>query len=321
MKNIDQNIIDGWAKKFANNESDSVDNIEMREEFDAYRNTWDKLKEMQNIEQFDTDKAWDNLYSKIGEEAVQPKSEKVKKVNFTKAFAIAASIAILVGIAGVISFNKHFGQKEFYNSNITAQVVKLPDGTQVYLNTNSKIEYSKSFYSEGVRSVTLSGEAFFDVAKDADHPFIITADHSFVKVLGTSFNVDAKSNNVEVVVKTGKVEVYNKNKSIDHVILLPGDKAVLNNSDNIEKTTNKKDNYLGWLNKKLVFKAMPLSEVINDLENAYHCDLEMGDTSISSLKITSTFDDDSLEDILESIALTFNLNIVKEGKKYTLVSN
>lgn len=321
MRKVDQNTIDSWVSKLANTTDSSAKTENMTEEFEAYKETWDKLKEMQEIEQFDTDRAWNNLFSKINKDDVPESKGTVMNLNRNKVFAIAASIAMLLGVTGILSYNNIFSTKSIFNAGTSAQLVELPDGTAVYLNSNSELSYNKAFVNNGVRQVSLKGEAFFDVARDESHPFIINANHSFIKVLGTSFNVNAKSNNVEVVVKTGKVEVYNKNKSIEHVILLPGDKAVLDNTSEISKSTNKKDNYLGWLDRKLVFKAMPLDEVITDLEDTYHTDININDTSIASLKITSTFDNDSLEDILQSIALTFDLNIVKEGKKYTLVSN
>lgn len=321
MKSVSQDIINNWVNGFVNNENESINNVELQEEFNSYKATWDKLKEMQDIEQFDTDMAWSKLYSRIDKPNTGKESGNGKIFGLTKVLAIAASVAILIGLAGFLSYNTYFGNQSIYNSELTAQLVELPDGTEVYLNTNSEIEFERNFYKNGKRQVVLKGEAFFDVARDVNHPFIISAENSFIKVLGTSFNVNAINNNVEVVVKTGKVEVFNTNKSVEHVILLPGDKAIVNQSNTITKSTNNKENYLGWLNRKLVFKAMPLSEVISDLEKTYHCEIEMADTSIASLKITSTFDNDPLDDILKSIALTFDLSIEKERKKYTLVSN
>ncbi|MDA3893390.1 MAG: FecR domain-containing protein [Salinivirgaceae bacterium] len=322
MSNIDENIINSWAKELAENNKNIINSEpnELKQEFSAYKETWKTLKEMQEIQQFDTNKAWNNLYSKIEDDKSGEEHKPIRKVKFNKVFTVAASIILLIGIAGVYLFNAQISQVSHFNSGLNAQMINLPDGTQIYLNADSEISYSKSFGNDDLREVQMKGEAFFNVAKDKNRPFIIKAEHSYIKVLGTSFNVNAKQTNVEVIVKTGKVEVYNENNNIEHVVLLSGDRALMAKNSAIVKNSKVQDNYLSWLNRKLVFKAMPLSEVISDLNKTYHSEIVLGDTSIANLKITSTFDNDPIDEVLKSIAIAFNLDIEKDGKKYTLVS-
>ena len=327
MDKADKNIINNWAKDFAdgkfNNPYKNVDgnySVSLSEEFEIYKKTWKTVEQMQKIEQFDTDKAWDKLFGKITESNDTNYQLEEKHFKLNKIFSIAASIIVLIGIAGFFMFKAHYSQTVSVNNTLAAKLVTLPDGSEVYLNANSEIRYPKNF-KKNRRNVILTGEAFFNVTKNKNRPFVVQADKTFIRVLGTSFNVNAKKRDIEVIVKTGKVEVYNKQNSNNHVVLLPGDRAVLLPDNKIQKQANNNNNYLSWLSKKLVFKELPLSIVINDLINTYHCNIELADSATANLKITSTFDNDSINDILESISLAFNLHIEKTGKKYILVSN
>ena len=323
MSKTDKNIVNIWAKKladgFSETDSDKQISDELSMEFTKYKKTWKLLEEMQEIEQFDTDGAWNNLFSKIEDRGDTKFNNKRNSFGTKNIFAVAASIIILLGIGGFL-LNNQFGKVTHFNKTQIAEQVILPDGSDVSLNAMSEISYSKRFGIKS-REITLNGEAFFRVKKDASKPFVVQTKEIFVKVLGTSFNIDAKTETVEITVKTGKVEVYNQKPYSDHVLLLPGDKATVTEDNTIRKTNNTNINYLSWLNNKLIFKALPLNQVINDIMNTYHCNIELSDTSMANLKITSTFDNDSIDDVLKSISIAFNFHIEKEGKKYILVPN
>jgi hypothetical protein len=125
----------------------------------------------------------------------------------------------------------------------------LPDGTKVSLNRGSKISYPSTFEGQ-TREITLQGEAFFDVAHDAQHPFIIHAQGADIKVLGTSFNVNAYSKQVKVWVKTGKVQVK---KSASVIQLLPGEQAEVQ-GDDVVRSANVDANQAAYFLKVLILK-------------------------------------------------------------------
>ncbi len=327
MSRADNNIINRWAEDFANGIFENPYNINednhyagLYDEFENYKKTWKKLDEMQQMQQFDTDKAWNKLYNKITTKGNAVYSPKKRLVIINKILAMAASVIILIGVVGFLVFEIHYSKVVSVNNSLKAKMVTLPDGSEVYLNANSEIRYPKKF-KNSKRTVKIKGEAFFNITKDKKRPFVVQANNAFIKVLGTSYNVNINDQFVEVIVKTGKVEVYSKQSSLPHIILLPGERSVFLSNNEIKKYTNSNKNYLGWLNKKLVFKELPLSIVINDIMNTYHCNIELADSAIANLKITSTFDNDSIDDVLESISLAFNLNVVKKEGKYILVSN
>jgi len=152
----------------------------------------------------------------------------------------------------------------------------LPDGSFVTLNSNSKLVYPKHFKGN-TREVTIYGEAFFDVKPNPEKPFIINAGNARVKVVGTSFNVSAypETETVEVVVKTGKVQVTNKNaealSDANQVFLIPGEKGTLfNKSSILEKSQNSNLNYLAWKTRDFIFNDMPLNEVFQCLAKIFH---------------------------------------------------
>ena len=153
--------------------------------------------------------------------------------------------------------------KADYGSKVN---IRLVDGTQVKLNSGSKLTYPEEF--TGVeRRVTLTGEAFFEVAKNAKMPFIINTGNINTTVLGTSFNVQASGENeVRVAVLTGKVKVADTLNQ-QEVFLLPEDLAIVQTANgNITKTKFDAALEFGWKDGKLVFKEASLKEVLIQLE-------------------------------------------------------
>jgi ferric-dicitrate binding protein FerR (iron transport regulator) len=299
----------------------TVISIQDKQALEALSKTWNTINKMQEIEQFDTDKAWNKLMGRLtGDELVKPFIEKpAKKIKTSWVYSIAASLVLLLGIVGFLITQNNQAKMVFTNNTMEPKVVFLPDGTHVSLNTNSQVVLNKGFANKN-RNVAMQGEVFFKVNRNEHMPFVISVQQTQVKVLGTSFNVKSIQNKVEVVVETGKVEVYNIENNATHVFLTPGEQAIATNTG-ISKNLNNHENYLAWLNKKLVFKSMPLAEVIRDINTAYHSQIVIGDAQINDLLITATYKQNSIDEILKSITLAFNLKLEIEGKKHILVSD
>jgi len=200
----------------------------------------------------------------------------------------------------------------------------LPDGSVVALNSNSQLQFPKKFRGN-TREVTIIGEAFFDVKPNPEKPFVINAGKAQVKVLGTSFNVSAypETETVEVVVKTGKVQVVNNlGESLNNeseVFLSPGEKSILFNESNIlQKTENLDPNYLAWKTHDLIFNEVPLIEVVQCLEKVYHVQIQLSEPELSDLLLEAHFDKKPIDFILNVVRLTFDLNLLEENKQFTL---
>lgn len=128
----------------------------------------------------------------------------------------------------------------------------LPDGTQVWLNAGSKLSYDKT-YGNTIREVSLSGEAYFDVEKNPEHPFVIHTGSINIKVLGTAFNVKSfpGEKNTETSLIRGSIEVTFKNRPSEKIILKPNEKLITANEELIKKILKKL-----LLQKKQILPAM-----------------------------------------------------------------
>ncbi len=239
--------------KYLNNEVNSREKLEVenwlkqseknREELEQSRQLLSKVDAYYKAKTYNSDAAWNNVHSKIAPpQLIIVKRKKFRKealIGFYKYAAIIV-VALLLGSLGFYIGLRN-QKTEIFSEVLSAekQVVNeyvLPDGSKVALNSNSQLLFPKHF-KKNVREVTIQGEGFFDVKHDPERPFIIHAGNAQVKVLGTSFNVCAYPNTetVEVVVKTGRVQVTNENQKITpvdrrEVILIPGEKGTLFNS-------------------------------------------------------------------------------------------
>jgi len=178
----------------------------------------------------------------------------------------------------------------------------LPDGSQVWLNSGSSLEYSLPFANQ--RNVHLEGEAWFDVVRDADHPFQVSVADSKIKVLGTKFNVsgyDAEKY-VEVVLDEGKVE-FECPEISSGVIMKPDERLVYQNGQ-INRNETDATKYAAWVEGKLIFRGDPMSEVARRIERWYNVEVEVVDKDLEQYVFRGTFEDDSLEELLRLLSMT-----------------
>ena len=248
--------------------------------------------------------------------------EKTKMIKISPRFwGTAAGFALLIGMTWFFS-SQYSNDKDFaeIQTGDEAKEILLADGTQIHMNANSSLKYPKTFNGE-MREVEFSGEAFFEVAKDPRHPFIIQTPYEEVTVLGTSFNVRAYENepNSEIAVCTGSVKV---NSGLTSAILEPNDKAIVDHSSKtmgVEKTESL--NELAWYTKSIRFNNTPLSVVFSDLEDFYHVTIKVANASILNCPYTDSFgENDNFETAIQSIATVFGISVKKEDEThFTLV--
>ncbi len=142
--------------------------------------------------------------------------------------------------------------------------VVLSDGTKVWLNASSSLRYPESF-SDSIRKVEMTGEGYFEVAKDAAQPFIILTGENEVRVLGTHFNVNSYADNKETVVTLVEGAVrLNHTKT-----LKPGDEGTIDQTGKIRVGTADLETALAWKDRQFIFKMMPLSDVMKQVANWY----------------------------------------------------
>ncbi|GAP68236.1 FecR family protein [Bacteroidales bacterium 6E] len=181
---------------------------------------------------------------------------------------------------------------------------QLPDGTKVSLNSGTRLTYNSMFAKN--RKVSLTGEAFFDVTHDPDHPFMVESMGIGVRVLGTRFNIVAFDNETttEVVLEQGKVEVTGTNGSL-LTTLSPDEKLTLDRTRNTWETSNvDASNLTAWKDGVLIFRSTPLSEVLTRLGRWYNVRFVVHDKEIETFRYRATFREEPLEEVLRLISLT-----------------
>ncbi|PWK16125.1 FecR family protein [Arcicella aurantiaca] len=324
--NQDQTIDDLLAKYLADeanaHESDTMNewiiaSEENQKTFDHSKLIWEGVKAVQNQQTVDVDAAWKklNIAKKESSQTVDISEQlTVKKLNWVTNFLkIAAVLVLLSGLWFVFAKQSTTPQNEvltFQSGNKTVEKT-LPDGTKITLSKNSTISYPTNFNGTN-REVNLEGEGFFDVHHDNAHPFIIHTQGTDVKVLGTSFNVRAYNAQVQVVVKTGRVQ-FSKNNS--RVILEKGQKAeILTNADTIIKSEVSEGKNITQENtQSFVFEQKSLAAVVEILSQKYDRQIILSQDKIKNCKLTASFEDENLENIITVIAETFNLKIQNQG--------
>lgn len=276
-----------------------------------------------SMNKVNVESAWEKVKNRIqeDEQKLPVNEEKSARFILTPVFKYAAAIIIILGI-GFFSnkvYQKISGEKITYEYASVAEQGKeiiLPDGSKVVLNANSTISYPAKFAS-AERKVQLEGEAFFDVTKNPEKPFIIDAEDAEIRVLGTSFNVNASipGSKVEVFVETGLVQLSRKNRQDEKVLINPGDVGILY-SDHLLKEKNQNENIIAWKTKEIVFREDNLGEVVQVLNNVYKTNIEFKNPDLLNLKYTSTFRNQEIDSILNVICLTFDLKT--ETKDHTI---
>ncbi|MFN8357934.1 MAG: FecR domain-containing protein [Spirosomataceae bacterium] len=280
----------------------------------AYRLIWEQTQTLPTPAVVDTDKAWEKVKRRMNrpETVIRPLHTPVKSSRWV--LRIAASLLLIAGVSWVAY--------QFVNSNEpTTKVLatqqfhleqQLPDGTLVYLNANSTLSYPSDFEGN-LRSVRLKGEAFFHVKPDASKPFVIEANGTTIRVLGTSFNVRAYDQNVKVNVETGKVSFGTPKHQIK---LTKGEAAEFEaKSDTVIKLNSPSKNVLSYKTKLFLFEETPLSEVVQLLNDAYQSKIVLRNKKLAQCKLTSNFNNEDVETIVAVIAETFDLHVERsEGK-------
>jgi len=305
-----------WLSGEENGESENARTL-VSEEADIMKK-WNDLK-FSGKDPVDVDKAWEKLNGRI-EAAEKPVLTMTgRRTPFLTTFARIAAMVLIVAGAGWLLFEVAAPQKITVTAASDQKNIEvlLADGSTVFLNRNSSLTYPKNFRS-GSRKVSLRGEAFFDIARNEEHPFIIDAGKARIKVLGTSFNVitENASNEVEVYVASGKVLVTSEDGS-SSLTLEPEFVGKVSGS-NAVRTRNTNVNYLAWHTGMLTYDGERLEVVFEDLKRTYNIEIKVADPAINDYRLTSPFERQPQDTIVKLICTTFNLRSVREGDTYIL---
>ncbi|MFT3903774.1 MAG: DUF4974 domain-containing protein [Niabella sp.] len=298
----------------------------------------------QHVEDDYFEKRWSSLQEKLKND--EPKAIYNNKVTRVMKPLLAVAAVLAVVVMGVLFLMPSNETTNVGKGNIVStkkgsrSYTVLPDGTQVWLNSDTKISYGKSFGS-GAREVTLTGEAYFDVVKDASLPFIVHTSAMDITVLGTAFNVSAYDNDVhaETTLIRGSVEVSLKKYPDKKVMLKPFEKvsvlnnAVVNPKKNISGEVSKQVFVLSkinkiesdsgsvetqWVKNRLVFEDNTLEDIAERLSRWYDVTIIINSETLKKTKYRAEFDDASLGEAMQSLKLSGNFNYTIDNKVVTI---
>lgn len=247
----------------------------------------------------------------------------------------AAAIFLLAGAAtGYLYFTRYLGHNTIHTQNLITQIaitrrterkeVRLFDGSKVWLSPSTTIRYADQLVA-GKRQVYLDGEAFFEVAKDKKHPFIIHSGQRQTEVVGTSFDVKSYSDREEYAVRvvTGKVKVAlmaGVDKKLSEVVLVPKQEAIFNKRQAVlrrvafESVQQIVDTRYGVLS----YNGAPVAEVVADLRRAYSADISLTSDS-ANCEFYGVLDTRKPVAIaLKQLTTAINARLRTDGEHYTI---
>lgn len=291
------------------------------DDFNSYKKVWEATASLKSKKDVDVDKAWLKLSTELFEE------KKVNKGKTSSIFLKLSGIAASIAIISILTV-KIFSSSDIKIENLSKTVATstkeqktftLDDNTIISLNQNSSIQYSESYSKYNTREVFLKGEAFFEVTRNEEKPFIVKTVHGNITVLGTSFNVSEENNQLAVSVKTGKVKVTVADGH--EVILNAGNRGLYS----VLKKTLVKDNitdlnYISWKTKYLVFNDVALSEAIAAINKSYYCNIIMESPALNNCLVNAEFSNKPLETIIKVISTTFDLTVEKQENGQIILS-
>lgn len=312
--NKDEKVkLESWMEEKASN----------RKLFDDYKRIWDNLGRVSDIAQVDVLKEWEVLKKRLdagdGRKVFKPGISSVR--NFSFWFARVAAILVTALLLSItVLFISHNVGSNSYNTYKNPLTATLPDGSKFTLNKESSLKYPKRF-SDDLRKVTLAGEAYFEVQPDQNKPFIVSAGEIEIKVLGTSFNVNAYRENdkIEVVVNTGQVAVTKEGVLTERLILKPGNRGTFNKSDHsLRLYINDNPNFLSWKTREFVFENRSLEEIVRTINKVYNSKITIADDSLPDKRITVSFNNQSLDAILNVLSATLDIDIRQNNSEIIL---
>lgn len=286
--------------------------------------------------------------------------EPGKKIKQRRLWAFAA-VAVIVSVLACMSYfnrsNVNPGdlainaKNQITTKNGSKTSLVLPDGTKVWLNSGSQLDYDKS-YGTKLREVSLTGEAYFDVVKNPARPFVIHTSKMDVKVLGTAFNVKCYpgEKTTETSLVRGSIEVTLKDRQ-EKIMLKPNEKLVINNDDVAVKTQrNSEVKHLNtkpgitekpiitlshltflpvdstvietaWVQNRLVFSSESFEEVALKMERWYNVKIDFANEELKDSRLTGNFERETVGEAFNALQLTTKFNYAIKADKIIIYKN
>ena len=255
----------------------------------------------------------DATYRRISQ-SIQPGISRLSFIRY------AAAVTVLIAVSfGVYLFSNPVENMLVSTSYGERKQIDLPDGSTVILNSLSSVSYPKGMHKNHTREVELSGEAYFDVAKDTQRQFIVKASEVKIVVLGTKFNISAYENDENIITDLYEGTVAVSAGAGDSQRLKPGEQAVYNKKSEKIDIMPSKDNNSAWVAGSIHFENIPLKNIFKILEREKNIEFHISDKIDKELKLTAKFNNnESVEEILEHLSMPGEFTFEKKDNIYII---
>ena len=205
-----------------------------------------------------------------------------------------------------------------------SQVV-LPDGTKVWLNSSSSVEYVAPFFSRQ-RRVKMEGEAYFEVEHDRRAPFVVSTNGLDIEVLGTRFNIrnDDNEHRVTTVLLEGAVKAYASGREQASVRLHPAQQLVFDTRTHAMRLTDcpSAERSINWIDGRFCFEHDTFGEIVAELKRYYNVDIRFMDNRLRDMRFSGNFRvEDGIYHIMSVLQLTYKFNYRIAGNDIELYAN
>ncbi len=322
MDNIEEKVLRFLQNKSTTDEKEEVINfLKQTDDEPEVRKVLDSIWQHNDIQikkgVIDLSRVLDQVHLRINPSAtLSARSEN--KVFLLKALNIASKVAAILFLPLLIASVWMFTHDAKMNTAKNAKWVEiattmgaktnlaLPDGSKVWLNDASKLKYPTQFHGD-YREVYLEGEAFFEIVKNKELPFLVKTRSAITKVTGTSFNIRAypDDNVFEATLNTGiiELEISHGVNPAQTIPMKPREQISLNTqTGKIENKTVDAETFNSWINGKLLFRDTPMNEALRKLERWYNADIKLASPELKDILITATFQEEKLSQALDLLS-------------------
>ncbi|MBN2519592.1 MAG: FecR family protein [Bacteroidales bacterium] len=281
--------------------------------YNEYKYIWDNAENPACFKEYDSLKALNELQNKYKGTV---KNKNTKKISLYKYLIRIAAVFIL--LFGIYFFFVKSEKAEIIAEEAIIKNRDLPDGSCYYLNKNSSLLFNEKFKK---REVYLEGEAFFDVTHKNNSDFIIHTSTSKITVLGTSFNVRAYPGDSVVVITVveGKVQLESVSNQKRDIVIHANQKGIFYVNNNVIKSTELSNydlNDLAWKTQRLIYVNSSMPYVMQTLEKHYNVNIVPVNEKIFNCKLTSEFNNQTIEEVFEVLRLTLQISFEFKGNTY-----
>lgn len=273
-----------------------------REVFDELQQVWQKVQARVASYTPDKNKYWAELSKRMdARKAASLPKAKILSFTHLRRYAAVACVLLVAAFSACIYIGMELGRpvlgEQVYSNLGGKSKVRLPDGTEVWLHSNTTLGYATDYKSEE-RLVNVKGEAYFDVTHDKDKPFIVQTDGMRVVVHGTKFNVEAfpESENTFVSLAEGSVSLETDREKR---FLVPGETATFNkHSRQLRIEKGDVDFMRSWAKEQVVFNKKSLGYVCQYLSKWYNVKINVAPELADKYLYTFTLRNETLEEIM-----------------------